>query len=312
MVVQYEPPEDMTPAEAGTLIDNAADMRDITATMIDLAVKGFIKIEERKREALFGLIKGEEYVLHRLNRGEERGLAAHERRVLDGIFDSRGDAVELSDLKNEFYTELPKIKDGIFARLLTKGYYRSRPDKVAGAWAAGALGVGFLIGFGGSFVAAKFAMTAVPFIVAGVLSTIILMAFAAVMPARTVAGARALEKVKGFEEFLRRVESPQYAQREEDTGAVRPLPAVRDGLRGRGEMGQGVRGDLPGAPPLVCGSQLCSLLGVPVLGPDGELLLVRRDPDVVGAAELEQFGLQRRVVRWGRGWWRRRRLLEWA
>ena len=88
MVVQYEPPEGLTPAEAGTLIDNSADMRDITATMIDLAVRGFIKIEERKEEKLFGLIKNDEYVLHRLKTGsEEHALAVHERRVLDGIFD---------------------------------------------------------------------------------------------------------------------------------------------------------------------------------------------------------------------------------
>ena len=211
-VVQYEPPDGLTPAEAGTLIDNAADMRDITATMIDLAVRGFVRIEERKEEKLFGLIKSDEYVLHRLKTGsEEHALAVHERRVLDGIFDTRGSAVRLSELKNEFYTELPGIRDGIFARLLTQGFYHSRPDKVAGAWAGGALATGFLIAFGGSFLAAKFSLTAVPFIVAGVLSTIILMAFAAVMPARTEAGARALEKVKGFEEFLRRVESPQYA-----------------------------------------------------------------------------------------------------
>jgi hypothetical protein len=211
VVVQYEPPENLTPAEAGTLIDNAADMRDITATMVDLAVRGFIRIEEREQEKLFGLIKNEEFVLHRLNQAGEKELAGHERRVIDGIFESRGLEVALSDLKNEFYTKLPGIKDGIFGRLLTHGFYRARPDKVAGGWAAGAIGVGFLIAFGGSFVAAKLSLTAVPFIVAGVLSTIILMAFAAVMPARTEAGARALEKVKGFEEFLRRVESPQYA-----------------------------------------------------------------------------------------------------
>ena len=66
-MVQYEPPEDLTPAEAGTLIDNAADMRDITATMVDLAVRGYIRIEEREESKLFGLMKGKEYVLHRLD-----------------------------------------------------------------------------------------------------------------------------------------------------------------------------------------------------------------------------------------------------
>ena len=212
IVVQYEPPERLSPAEAGTLIDNAADMRDITATMVDLAVRGFIRIEEREESKLFGLVKDQNFYLHRLkNASDEATLAVHERRVLDGIFDSRGTVVSLDDLKNEFYTELPKIRDGIFAQLLTHGYYRARPDKVQAAWCAGAIGVGVLVAFGGSMISSALSMTPVPFIVAGVLSCIILMAFAAVMPARSESGARMLEKVKGFEEFLRRVESPQFA-----------------------------------------------------------------------------------------------------
>src|SRR6266436_10030766 len=43
-------------------------------------------------------------------------------------------------------------------------------------------------------------------IAAGVLSTMILAVFAQIMPARTVAGARAREATLGFKEFLSRVE----------------------------------------------------------------------------------------------------------
>jgi uncharacterized membrane protein len=45
---------------------------------------------------------------------------------------------------------------------------------------------------------------------AGVLVAVILVGFGFVMPARSVAGARMLEAVLGFEEFLRRVEREQY------------------------------------------------------------------------------------------------------
>ena len=45
----YEPPADMTPAEAGTLVDDTVHPRDITSTIVDLAVRGYIKIEETKR-----------------------------------------------------------------------------------------------------------------------------------------------------------------------------------------------------------------------------------------------------------------------
>ena len=44
---QYEPPKGICPAEAGTLIDDAIHPRDITSTIVDLAVRGYIKIEEK-------------------------------------------------------------------------------------------------------------------------------------------------------------------------------------------------------------------------------------------------------------------------
>ena len=44
----YEPPKDMTPAEVGSLVDDAVHPRDITSTLVDLAVKGYLKIEEKE------------------------------------------------------------------------------------------------------------------------------------------------------------------------------------------------------------------------------------------------------------------------
>ena len=48
--VRYEPPEDMTPAEMGVVLDERADTLDITATLLDLAVRGFLRIEETEAE----------------------------------------------------------------------------------------------------------------------------------------------------------------------------------------------------------------------------------------------------------------------
>jgi uncharacterized membrane protein len=208
IAVQYEPPAGMSPAEAGTLLDNAADLRDITATLVDLAVRGYLKIEEYEDNKLFGLISGRGYALHRL--APPVGAtprAPHEQRMLDGLFRRHGDRVEFADLKEEFYTELPGIKDGIFERLLGSGYYHARPDRVRTHWIVAAVIFGGLIGGGGGVLAAGFLMTPVPFILAGALVGGILLWFSLIMPARTEAGARALEQVLGFEEFLRRVES---------------------------------------------------------------------------------------------------------
>ena len=206
IAVQYEPPPKMTPAEAGTLLDNSTDMRDITATLVDLAVRGQLRIEEHQNPKLFGLFGGGvEYTLHRLTQGES--LAAHESRVFGGIFVGRGESVELSELKDEFYKDLPPIRDAIFDELTGNGFYRDRPDKVKRKWMGIAVALALVIGVGGTYLSKLTLLTPVPFVIAGVVSAIIVAIFAQIMPARTDAGTRALEQVLGFEEFLRRVEA---------------------------------------------------------------------------------------------------------
>ena len=65
IAVQYAPPEGMSPAEAGTLVDEDAAMRDITATIVDLAVRGYIVIEEQERIGDDGPYpRNKEYIFH--------------------------------------------------------------------------------------------------------------------------------------------------------------------------------------------------------------------------------------------------------
>jgi uncharacterized membrane protein YgcG len=215
IVPRYEPPDGLSPAETGTLVDNRADLRDITATLVDLAVRGFLVIEERDREGLLGLWSSKDFTLRR-QKEQPGDLKPHERAVLHGIFLGRGDAVDLSDLKNEFYRELPGIRDRIFDALVGRGYYARRPDQVrTTCWVVAAI-VGVT-----SFLAAALAGNAavdllgaspVTIFVAGALSAAVVFAFGWVMPARTAAGAQALEGVLGFEEFLARVESDRIAR----------------------------------------------------------------------------------------------------
>jgi hypothetical protein len=211
VTVQYEPPQGLTPSEAGTLLDNSADMRDVTATLVDLAVRGYLRIEEREDRKLFGLISTREYVLHRLDPPPQAvALAPHERLIFDGVFSGRGASVELSELENDFYTKLPDVRTSLFDQLIERGAYHARPDGVRTGWmVAGAL-LGVLIAAVGGGVASRFLLTPVPFVVAGVLVALILVGFGRIMPARTTVGARMLEQVLGFEEFLRRVEAEHF------------------------------------------------------------------------------------------------------
>ncbi|MGB5675050.1 MAG: DUF2207 domain-containing protein [Gemmatimonadota bacterium] len=209
----YEPPPGLTPSEVGTLVDNRVDLRDVTAMLVDLAVRGYLVIEETEQDKFLGLIKESDYVLELQKGGEDlSGLKGHERKLLRAVFGSprAGDRVHMSDLENEFYKDLPGIKEQIFSELMKLKYYRSRPDRVLVSWIGIAIATGLVVGGGGLVLAARFGMAPLTTVLAGAFTGAIVLGFGIFMPARTVAGTRALEAALGFEEFLQRVESDRF------------------------------------------------------------------------------------------------------
>ena len=213
IAAQYEPPDKLTPGEVGTLVDNSVDMRDITATMVDLAVRGYLVIEEKQKDHLLGLTHSKDYVFHlKKSRAEWANLKPHEQELLEGLFSggNAGDVISLDDLHNRFYTSIPPIKDQIFGALVGDGYYLHRPDYVR----AGYIGFGFVAGViltvGGIWFSQNLGMAPLPFFIAGVLTAAIICGFGWFMPAHTQTGARALEGVLGFEDFLNHVEADRF------------------------------------------------------------------------------------------------------
>jgi uncharacterized membrane protein len=214
IAVQYEPPDGMTPGEVGTLVDNSAAMRDITATLVDLAVRGFITIEETQTSHALGLIHSKEYTFHLKKKASEwTGLKQHELLLLSALFtDGAIDAVSLSELQNHFYKNIPSIRDALFDELLERGYYLHRPDYVRAGWIGGAIVTGFLflvIGMGSSFAMRR---APVALVASAVLTALIIVIFGWFMPSHTSKGMTAMENTLGFEDFLQHVESDRIAR----------------------------------------------------------------------------------------------------
>jgi uncharacterized membrane protein YgcG len=213
IAAQYEPPDQLSPGEIGTLVDNSVDMRDITASIVDLAVRGFIVIEQQTKDHLLGLTHSKEYLFHlKKARPEWSNLKAHEQQLLEGLFTTgnAGDTVSLADLHNRFYQNVPGIKNQIFASLVGKGYYAKRPDSVRSNYIVFGFVAGFILITGGNWLARHSGMASLPFVIAGILTGIIICGFGWFMPARTQTGARALEGILGFEDFLDHVEADRF------------------------------------------------------------------------------------------------------
>ncbi len=251
ITVQYEPPDKLSPGECGTLVDNQAAMRDITATLVDLAVKGYITIEQKDQTGMLGLTHHRDYIFHLKKPAAQWDEARpHERIMLRGLF--LGDdstvsdsvpapgaiasqspgvqdyslssgtvdnaapqaSVALSDLQNRFYRQLPGIRDCIFDALVQDGYYLHRPDTVRQGYMGAGLAIGFVIVFYGGWLAKQSGMSNLPWFVAGIASGAIIFGFGWFMTARTSAGAKTYAKVLGFENFLGRVESDRIERLE--------------------------------------------------------------------------------------------------
>jgi uncharacterized membrane protein len=202
----YEPPAGISPAEAGTLLEDSIHPRDITSTMVDLAVRGYIKIEETAEKGL--VFSHKDYIFHLLKpqaQWTDQDLAPHERVMLENVFGGGADT-RLTDLKNRFYTAVPVIREDIMSQLRTKGMYRLDPESANGYSIVA--GIGILIPFAifQYFHWADF-FTSVPLlIVCLALSALIWWLFARVMTAKSPKGSRTRVAVLGFQEFMNRVD----------------------------------------------------------------------------------------------------------
>lgn len=206
ITTQYEPPAGMSPAELGTLVDGRPDMRDITSTIVDLAVRGHLHIEETHDERFFGLFTDKDFVFTLTTPPPGGSRKPHEGDLIRALFEGAS-SVKLSDLKNRFYKHLPRLRGDLYEMLERQGLYVRRPDRVRRFYVAGGVVVGGLVMLAAGTLMSAWGMQPGAGFAAGVLSTLIIVAFGWWMPARTISGTRELEKVLGFQEFLSRVES---------------------------------------------------------------------------------------------------------
>jgi len=213
---QYEPPKGICPAEAGTLIDDTIHPRDITSTIVDLAVRGYIKIEEKVDTFL--VFHHKDYLFHLLKPHEQWGpdLTPHERVMLENIFVD-GAETRLSSLKNRFYTVIPVVRQDIMLALKNKGIYTLDPESANGYSIVAGVAIAILV------VAVQVMgwmnlFTSIPLLIGSVfVSVLIWWLFARQMTAKTVAGARTRIAVLGFQEFMNRVDADRIKRMPPDT-----------------------------------------------------------------------------------------------
>jgi uncharacterized membrane protein len=225
-----EPPSDLPPGLAGTLLDEKADLQDIIATMVDLARRGAIEMEERERK-VFGLTTHKDFVFRKRDDFSE-SLRDYEKLLIKEMFGGKAE-VELDDLKYKFYTAIPELQKAIYKETVAEGLFPASPKAVRGRYLAlGIVGLVLAVGVGFCVMAAlgdRIEAVICPFVSLGITS-IVLLAVSRVMPAKTREGAGEAAKWNAFRTYLRGTE--RYADLESVTDQFdRYLPfAIAFGL----------------------------------------------------------------------------------
>jgi hypothetical protein len=196
VAVQFTPPRDARPGEVGTLIDATADDRDVTATLVDLAVRGHVKIAQPgKHDFEFTLLSG----------GDQ--LIDYESNLLSRLF-ARGNQVTTDDLKDESYSGLLNdTRNDLYRRVSSElRWFTRNPVMVRGLAILGGIGlviagvgVGLLLGLVGWGLLG----------LAGVITGVGVLIMNNKFGARTADGSAVLAQAKGFELYLTTAEADQ-------------------------------------------------------------------------------------------------------
>ncbi|HEY3548679.1 MAG TPA: DUF2207 domain-containing protein [Propionicimonas sp.] len=194
--VQITPPPGLSPGQVGTRIDEHANAQDVTATLIDLAVRGYLRIEQ---------VDGDWRLARRLDAGS-KDLLPYERTLYDDVFAGRT-VVDLSELRTTFSSSLRKVIKELYADVVARGWFRGDPRTRRAIWVtAGAL----LVVLGAVLTTllaiwTSWGLVGLPVVVAGV-AVLILSRSAATM---TPEGTALLRQAQGFREYLATAQADQ-------------------------------------------------------------------------------------------------------
>ena len=206
IIPQYQPPSGLRPAQVSLVMKQKVETGDISATIIDLAVRGYIKIKEIKESGIFkGIFRKKDYEIIRLkpkvsnsNNPTKEDLYGYEKILLGDIFGSK-EKVLVSKLKEKFYSKLKEIENEIYKNTLPLDYFVSDPRKAKGKWRT----IGIVIILLSLFLLQYCnAYIFVSLIVSGILFLI----FAPLLPKRTEKGTEIYWKILGFREYINTAE----------------------------------------------------------------------------------------------------------
>ncbi len=224
IIPEYDPPDGLKPLAVGTINDFKLDNKDITATIIDLAIRGYFKIIETKQQK--ALRKDTLSYSLQLVKNDLTQLDANEVTLMKALFSQMtvGETVDVSALKNKLYTTSKSLSKTVEADLTTAGYFRANPLGAGKVLSVSAVIIFVTI----YFVGFALGLPAAAGLIFGAVIALVCSAF---MAARTAKGVEAREHILGLKMYMNvaekdRIEKLQGPDAQYAANAHEPVKTV--------------------------------------------------------------------------------------
>lgn len=226
VAVRFSPPEGFRPGQIGTLVDEKADPHDVTATIVDLAVRQHLRIVQVPRPGA----KEPDWRLDRSTKPHS-DLLPFESMLIAQLFSGRW-SVHLSELRTTFAAAMAMIQAELYRDVTDRGWFRGDPRQARARWALASVWL-LILSLGVTvLVAARthWGLVAAPLVPLAVVALCLTKA----APARTAAGSAVLAQAQGFRLYLATAEAEQLRFEEGEDLFSRYLPyAIAFGLTER-------------------------------------------------------------------------------
>lgn len=226
-----EPPDDTPPGVVGALLDEQVDHRDFVATLIDLGRRGVVRITDQVQPEVSPRLHTAITLLQ-----PDAPMAPYERTLLFGLFGKtwwRDAQVRLPlEEPGGMREALRGVEEQLYAELLRRGYFATRPPSTRAGWRFAGIGLWVL-----AAIILLVGMAAGVTLIWPLVASIALAALGAAvfvvsqhMPRKTRAGAEAAARWRAYRNGMEAI-SRVDAQRGGQERFERALPyAVAFGL----------------------------------------------------------------------------------
>ncbi|MFP5283460.1 MAG: DUF2207 family protein, partial [Actinomycetes bacterium] len=132
---EFRVASEIRPGHVGTVVDERVDPIDVTATLLDLAVRGHLHITELPRSSPHAPT---DWLLTRRTGADE--LRPFERALLQGLA-AEGESVKVSEIAGRVQDSIGSVQDSLYDEVVAQGWFERRPDATRNRWTSLALAV---------------------------------------------------------------------------------------------------------------------------------------------------------------------------